>query len=709
MPGQMATPTRDAGTELPHSLLHYELRRVLGRGGFSIVYEAWDTRLCRAVAVKHLLQPEHATQGSLHEARMTARVQHPAFATVYELLQHEGHIFLVMELVDGRTLNEITADGPVASKTARRWALEAAQAIHAAHRVGVVHGDIKPSNVMIDTQGRVRILDLGVATTRDPDATRSFVAPGDTAGTLAYMAPELLLGVPPSPASDVFALGLTLHRVVSSPGQAPTSALALAHQRLAQDPELVAPGVDVRLLALLHDMTRRDPTARLGELGVVIARLRQLDGADAAPLAQQMAVRPWAQGLLVIILALAGAWALLRSEGIHLAPDDVAAAERSLRLPDNTAGVDQAIATLEAGLAARPTPSARMAASLSIAYCIRYAGNNRDPVWLDRAAASAQLALSAEDQLALAHTAHAWVLELQGRPDAAQAAYTRALSLDPNDFHALNGQAQLLMRQGQIAGAVAVFQRALQTYPDEPVFLNGLGGAYFRQGELDQAAAAFRRSIAVQPGGALGYAGLNGVLTRQGRVEEALSVLQQGLTLGPDARLYGNLGTSLFALGRYVEAADAFERAVSTDKGSPNHYRNWANLGDALRMIPGRSEDATRAYQRALALLRPQLGRQADPVQLSQAGLYAAKIGDVSRSRAWSEAALARGSKDADVWFRAAVAAELLGERDVALDRVKTALSLGYPVLAVEQESELHVLRRDRRFPEVIANSGRQP
>jgi len=712
MPVQTAIAGRDDGAELPRAVLHYELRRVLGRGGFSIVYEAWDARLCRAVAVKCLLQPEQGPRGSLHEARMTARVKHPAFVTVYELLPHEGLTFLVMELIDGRTLGEITADGPVPSDTARRWALEAAVALQAAHGAGVVHGDVKPSNLMIDTQGRLRILDLGVATARDPEATQDLATLGDNAGTLAYMAPELMLGAQPSPASDVFALGLTLYRVVAGPGRVPANTLALAHQRLAQDLALVAPGVDARFLALLQEMTRRDPAARLGDLGGVVARLRQLDGAEAVPVAaptHKVPLKPWALALLTAALVSAGTWGWVHWAGAPVAAPDVAAAERSLRLPDDAAGMDQAIATLEAALADRRTPPARVAAALAIAYCMRYAGNNRDPVWLDRAAASAQLALKTEDQLALAHTAQAWVLELQERLDAAEAEYVRALGLDPSDFHALNGQAQLLMRQGHADAAVAAFQRALQAYPDEPVFLNGLGSAYFRLGQLDQAAAAFRQSIAAQPKGALAYASLNGVLTRQGRVEEALSVLQQGLAFGPDARLYGNLGASLYALGRFVEAADAFERAISADKGSPNHYRNWANLGDALRMIPGRAEAATQAYRRALALLRPQLGPQADRAQLSRAGLYAAKIGDATLSRPWTEASLAGGSRDADAWFRAAVAAELLGERDVALQRVHTAMSLGYPAPAIEQEAELHALRRDRRFPEVMADSGRKP
>lgn len=190
MSGTAASLKLDLSTELPQSLLHYELRRVLGRGGFSIVYEAWDARLRRAVAVKCLLQPEQAAQGSLHEARMTARVTHPAFVTVYELLQHEGHTFLVMELINGRTLSEIAAEGPVPSAMVQLWAFEAAAAIHAAHPAGVVHGDIKPSNLMIDAQGHVRILDLGVARTRDPEATQNLVPHGDNAGTLACCEPS---------------------------------------------------------------------------------------------------------------------------------------------------------------------------------------------------------------------------------------------------------------------------------------------------------------------------------------------------------------------------------------------------------------------------------------------------------------------------------------------------------------------------------------
>lgn len=694
---------------VPGHVGHYQLRRLLGRGGMGTVWEAWDTRLRREVAIKALGGADlHALPAGLREARLTARMRHPAFVALHDVLVNDGLTYLVMELVQGHTLAEIGAAGAVEEARLRGWMRQVAGALLEAHRQGVAHGDIKPSNLMLEGSGRVRVLDLGIASLRDPAATLGEAGQPPAGGTLAYMAPERLLGAPPDAASDSYALGLTMHELLAGcTAGGSIDGLALAHRRLSEDTALPrGPLPESPLLKLLDAMTRRDPAQRLCDMAQVIQALENSAPAPApATAAPTRAPRVVIAALLLVAALGASGWIAHTNQGGGTARA-LQSAEQALRTPDNAAGIAAAVTTFEAALTRDPD-QARAAAALAIAYCLRNAGNERDRAWLARAAASAQLALRLDDSLALAHAAQAWVLELRGELEPARAAYERALAIDPTEFHALGGLAQLLMRERQDVQALALLERALKAWPDEATFLGAQGAIHFRRGDLAQAEAAFRRTTLLRPTSAVAWANLGAVLTREGRHEEALAVLRQGLAVRPDARLYANLGTSLFALGRYVDAAEALEQAVSADKGSPNDYRNWANLADALRMVPGRQQDAHQAGLRALDLLRPELAARPDATALSRAGLYAARLGRSTEAAGWMKAALAQAPHDPDALLRATLAAEVSGDRATALARAAAALAAGLPARLIDEEPELQALRRDRRYHELASTPGR--
>jgi serine/threonine-protein kinase len=225
---------------------------------------------------------------------------------------------------------------------------------------------------------------------------------------------------------------------------------------------------------------------------------------------------------------------------------------------------------------------------------------------------------------------------------------------------------------------------------------------YYEQADLPAAEQAFRRSIVLQPDAVTAYANLTAVLMRQNHADEALRVLQQGLQVRPSASLYGNLGNILFLRGDYVGAADAFENAVSPTRGAPGSYLNWANLADTLLWIPGRAEEARKAYDKARGLLAERLAQSPNDVLLvSRMGLYAVRSGHKDEARTLITRALTLAPGSADVQFRAGLAYELLGDRKQALAAIAAALHLGYPAKYVEAEPDLVALRRD---PEYHAN-----
>jgi serine/threonine protein kinase len=191
-------------------LNRFLIERRIGSGGFGVVYEAWDGRLERPVAVKAIEQRGEAGRRVLREAQAAARLNHPGIVTLYELGEEDGNALLVTELVKGSTLARLAHNGELSDREIGEIGADLCEALDHAHSRGVVHRDIKPQNVQVidDTEVRAKLMDFGVAHLAD-DAP--LTAAGDVVGTLAYMAPEQAEGRPAGPEADVYSLALTLY------------------------------------------------------------------------------------------------------------------------------------------------------------------------------------------------------------------------------------------------------------------------------------------------------------------------------------------------------------------------------------------------------------------------------------------------------------------------------------------------------------------
>jgi eukaryotic-like serine/threonine-protein kinase len=702
---------------------HYELRTRLGEGGFGEVHEAWDARLHRSVAIKAIRRGGTTGTDLVREARLAASLRHPAFVKVHAVEEDDAGQFIVMELVHGRTLKEILQEETVSLPTALDWVGQAADAMRDAHASGLVHGDIKPSNLMVDGDGRVRILDFGLALRQDALATETvslgeIAATGQTdpQGTIAYMAPERLQGATPDPRADVYALGVILYELVC--GKRPFAtlhglALAAALVQTSSDGWDYPDHLETRLIALVRAMTARAPEQRLASMDEVVRRIAEPGGKpEAAVPTARVTAAPSATSRRAVRIGAATALGLALAGGLwwQLAPriggvtealfpySDAVEMEQglaALKLLDVPGNLDIAQAHFERVLKRSPD-NAAAAAGMSLVHALRYGSDRKDDTWLRKADAGAQQALKLNDQLALGYIAQGWVRDMQGRGDDAMAAYERALRLDPSNFFAWYGKVEALRHARRYADARQNIAEAMRRFPRERVFLDALGAVHYEQGDLSAAEQAFRGSIALQPDAVTAYANLTAVLMRQNRADEALRTLQQGLQVRPSASLYGNLGNILFLQGDYVGAADAFENAVSPTHGAPGSYLNWANLADTLLWIPGRGDDARRAYDKARRLLAERLAQSPDDVVLvSRMGLYSVRSGHKDEARTLMNRALALAPGNADVQYRAGLAFELLGERKQALEAISAARRLGYPAKYVEAEPDLVNLRRD--------------
>lgn len=193
-------------------LNRYRIISKLGRGGFADVYRAFDTRMEREVAIKHIHVRRHSAERVLREARTVALLNHPNIVTIHEFEDAGNECYLIMELIDGIPLSKILGKfAPLSSQEAIVIAIEICRALEAAHQNGIIHRDIKPENVMIIHDGRLKVTDFGIARLRGMAAT----VDDNIIGTFAYMSPEQARGDLVDERSDLFSLGIVLYEMVT--------------------------------------------------------------------------------------------------------------------------------------------------------------------------------------------------------------------------------------------------------------------------------------------------------------------------------------------------------------------------------------------------------------------------------------------------------------------------------------------------------------
>ncbi|MFE6992171.1 serine/threonine-protein kinase, partial [Streptomyces pharetrae] len=231
----------------------YRLDEVIGSGGAGDVHRGFDLRLKRPVAVKvfRVGTGVDMEERFHNEAVILARLQHPGLVTVYDAGRHNGRAYLVMELIEGPTLKARISAGPLAPGETAALGADLARALAHAHEAGIVHRDVKPSNIILDATGRPHLTDFGIS--RLLDAT-THTATGTLVGTAAYLSPEQVLGQPVGPSADVYALGLVLLECITSRLEYDGAPLEAAIARLHRRPDL-PDSLPEELADLLRDMT----------------------------------------------------------------------------------------------------------------------------------------------------------------------------------------------------------------------------------------------------------------------------------------------------------------------------------------------------------------------------------------------------------------------------------------------------------------------
>src|ERR1700712_3475133 len=282
----------------------YRIVRKLGAGGMADVYLAEDQELGRRVAIK-ILNERHANDDQFverfrREAKNAAALSHPNIVSIYDRGEAEGTYYIAMEYLDGRSLKElIISRGPAPLNVSVEDARQILSALRFAHRHGIVHRDIKPHNVLVDAEGRVKVTDFGIARAGASQMTEA----GSIVGTAQYLSPEQARGAPVDPRSDLYSLGIVLYEMLTGnvpfTGDTPVE-IAMKHlSQIPEPPSKQRPDVPHDLDAVVMRALSKEPDQRYGST-------EEMD-ADLARVARGVAVAPETEDAMTQVLSGVGA------------------------------------------------------------------------------------------------------------------------------------------------------------------------------------------------------------------------------------------------------------------------------------------------------------------------------------------------------------------------------------------------------------------
>ncbi len=358
-------------------------------------------------------------------------------------------------------------------------------------------------------------------------------------------------------------------------------------------------------------------------------------------------------------------------------------------------------AIAEFGLALRIDPNySRAFAGTGEAYWLGFEESNRTNDWIGRATENCRRALSTLPEIAEGHSCLGEVYNSQGEYQRAVDEFKRAVALDSSRDNTLRGLADAYEKLGDGTAAESTYQQAIALRPRYWAGYNSLGGFYFRQSRYPEALKMFERVVQLTPENFQGYSNIGALLIAQGQYSKSIQALERSIEIRPTLEAYSNLGGAYFALRRFDEAAQMYQKGLTLDD---RDSLIWGNLGDALYWSAGRRTEAAAAYRKAISRSASKLQvNPRDTTLLAFVATYNAMVGHKSAALSNLQHALDLAPKDAEVRFRAALVYNQLGDTEQTLSSLEKAIAAGYPPSAIRDTPDLDHLRDNPRVQTLL-------
>jgi DNA-binding winged helix-turn-helix (wHTH) protein/tetratricopeptide (TPR) repeat protein len=695
-------------------IAHYEILEMLGGGAMGEVYKARDQRLGRVVALKflpaELTRDPSARRRFTHEAQAVALLDHQNVATIYEVGETEGgRAYLTLAFYEGETLQRKLERGSLPLPEAVGIARQIARGLAAAHSRQIVHRDVKPANIVVLTDGTVKLLDFGLA--KMVGAT-SLTRLGASPGTPAYKSPEQTRGEKVDPRSDLWALGVVLYEMVT--GRQPFGGdyeQAMIYSILNETPRPLDDSCPPELTEVIERALKKDPAERYATAEELEENLAGIPLGEVAPRRarsrRRLAPRrKWLAGgvaALLLLGAVLGAW-YWKAHRWDFSPEVQALMDQGDRQEgrgDTKRMLVIAESTYRKALArdpANPLIKAQLAAMLC-----RFDLQFPKPGRRQEIRRLTKEAVESAPGEAMPWVARAKFLLLDGKAKESTAAARKAVEYGPEIDRSHTALGEALFAQKLRDEGLEELRKAAEM-PQGSVRARMAYAYYLQQAtRQDAAAAELLKVLDLDPDHPTANYRLASVYLQSGRYRDALPLFQKAFEEARDYRSINGLGLVYLNLDRMSEAIEAFSEAYRLE-ADPITARNLAECYGKI----GRDREARHWYETALGGFdrKLALGGLRD-FMLYVRSFCAAKLGRYKEALGNIEEAMSLKPRQGDYLFRAAQIHAMAGHREEAYSYVRQAVQEGYPREDLGSEPLFHAFLDDPRFQTILESAAR--
>jgi DNA-binding winged helix-turn-helix (wHTH) protein/tetratricopeptide (TPR) repeat protein len=695
---------------------NYEILEQLGGGSMGEVYKALDQRLGRTVALKllpaDLSRDPSSRRRFLHEAKAVAALDHPNVATLYDVGESEGgRMFLAMAFYSGETLQQRLEHGPLPLQEAMSIARQIAQGLAAAHRLHIIHRDVKPANVAILPDGKVKLLDFGLAKMTGATLLTQI---GSSPGTPAYKSPEQTRGDQVGPRSDLWALGVVLYEMLT--GRTPFGGeyeQAVIYAILNEPPPpFDAKAFPRELGAIITKALAKDPEKRYAtaeemdeDLSYVPLTPGSSGGVRTRPIQMR---RPWRQVLwiasaaVLIVLVIVGFW-WSKAHRWDFSPEVTRLVEQGDQiewLGDTQHGLTNAEKVYRQALVLAPDNpliKAQLAALLA-RINVQFPATGRMQEIRDLTADAVKRA----PDHSMPWVAQAKLLLLENKPQEAEQAARKAIDQDRDFDRGYTQLGEALIAEGHLEEGLKVLRHAAETRQGYVRARLILAAKLQDAVRYKEAAIEFRKVLKYDPGHTTAKENLGDIYVATRHSLEAIPLYREVFEATHDFRSANSLGNAYFGQNRMTEAIAAYKQAYEL-RPDPVVARNLAECYERS----GQKGDARFWYELALSSFdRTMSIGGGERAELYYGRSYcAAKLGHYDEALSNVQEGISLKPEKIAFFFRGAQICAIAGRREEVYVWTRQAIEAGFSPDEFRGDVTFHNYQNDPRFQEILEST----